>query len=143
MADAKAKEATEITGEERPPISLNAAWATIKKNIRDPPKSHNRIGATYEGYSKRRDTEEITNRGYQVLLARLRSDHHPALRGYLHHLDPDVDPTCPKCCLADQTLEHWLLDCPGTSAMKFELFGMYEGNLGWLSSPPTRDPSPG
>ena len=116
IADAKAKEATELTDEDRPPISLNAAWTTIKKNIRDPPISHDRIRATYNGYSKRRDAEEITNRGDQVLLARLRSGHHPALRGYLHRLDPDVDPTCPKCRLADQTLELWLLDCPGTSS---------------------------
>ena len=64
--------------------------------------------------------------------------YHPALRGYLHRLDPDVDPTCPKCRLADQTLEHWLLDCPGTSAMKLELFGTHVGDLGWLSSHPLK-----
>ena len=137
LADAAAKSASELD-EERPPISVNAAWTTIKKNIRDPPPTHARIVATYTGHSSSRDASEIDNRSDQVLLARLRSGHHPAFRAYLHRMDPDVDPTCPICQNADHTLEHWLLDCPGTSAVKREMFGTHEGSLTWLSSHPSK-----
>ena len=66
----------------------------------------------YSHYSPSIDAEEVTKRADEVLLARLRAGHHPALQAYLHRLDPDVDPTCPSYNEDQHTLQHWLISCP-------------------------------
>jgi len=40
-------------------------------------------------------------------------------------MDNTVDPNCPRCGQAPQTLEHWL-DCPGTLQARLEIFGTTE-----------------
>ena len=60
--DAKAEEAIELADQKHPPVTLNAAWTALTESIQDPPIAHDRIRTTYNGYSKRRDAEEITNR---------------------------------------------------------------------------------
>ena len=70
-----------------------------------------------------------------MLIARLRSGHHPALRVYLHRLDPDIDPVCPTC-KEDHTLHHWLTTCPHGDRQRQNVFGCPGGRLEWLTACP-------
>ena len=139
MADKKAKEATIAReDEQRPPTTIEAAWTTIKRIIKDDQPQHPRIAATYAGRSRKRDKEEITNRSDQVLLARLRTGHHYAFWKYLNRLDPSIHPKCPLCKEDEHSLEHWIIDCPGISQERMNLFGTHRGQLSWLSSHPLK-----
>ena len=50
------------------------------------------------------------------------------LRDTQHQLDESIDPTCPRCGAANETVEHWL-ECPGTAEARHRIFGP-EANLG-------------
>ena len=78
------------------------------------------------------------SRSDKVLLARLRTGHHYAFRKYLNRLDPSIDPKCPLCKEDEHSLEHWLIDCPGISQERMNLFGSHRGQLSWLSSHPLK-----
>lgn len=47
--------------------------------------------------------------GRRSVKARLHSGHHPALRTYLHQLDPDTDPVWTTCKEENHTLHRWLI----------------------------------
>ena len=51
-------------------------------------------------------------------------------------MNPVEDPTCPKCHEAPETLEDWLLECPGTLAARQEIFGTTVVGLAILSQDP-------
>ena len=70
----------------RPPILLEVASTVIKQFFRDPQPEHERIRQVYSQLSHSRDAEQIKSRSDQVLLARLRSGHHPGLRAFMHML---------------------------------------------------------
>ena len=70
----------------------------------------------------------IPCRSYQVELARLRSGYSMYLRDTQHQLDESIDPKCPRCGAANETVEHWL-ECPGTAEARHRIFGP-EANLG-------------
>ena len=38
-------------------------------------------------------------------------------------MDPTTDPRCPKCLQDNQTLEHWVLECPATLSTRQPIFG--------------------
>ena len=69
-----------------------------------------------------------------VLLARLLSGQHPFLHQYLHQLDQSQYAICPKCCLDEQDLYHWLWKCPAGDAMRQKVFGNHRGSLKWLAT---------
>lgn len=134
MADKAAKEATTID-EEAGLISYSSVCSLIRSTINDEQISHERTRSVYAQFSKKADTN-IATRADQVLLARLRSGHHMALRAYANRVDGITDPICPLCETEQHTLEHWLLHCPGTARTKQELFGSTEVGLGVLTSHP-------
>ena len=53
--------------------------------------------AAYGQYHSVIDKTQLPSRADEILLARLRVGHHSSLRAYLHRIDPDIDPTCPRC----------------------------------------------
>ena len=139
LADAHAKEAAENQARlARPPISLGSANMMIKKIFRDTQPSHERTRQVYESLSISRDKEEIKNRKDAVLLARLRSGHHPGLRAWVHRVDPQVDPSCYICGDPNMDLSHWLVKCPGVSAERMTRFGSHLGSLDWLCKEPAK-----
>ena len=73
---------------------------------------------------------------HDVLLARLRSAHHPSLKQYLHQLDPLQDPICPNGHLEKQDLHHWLCECSPLITMRLLVFGFHQGSLEWLATRP-------
>ena len=136
LADKAAKEATHITANVPLPISLSSSIQIINETVRDAPPTHERVAAVYKRRSFHRDVKQITNRRDDVLIARLRSGHHPSLKQYLHRLDPSQDPICPNCQEEEQDLVHWLRDCPALTSVKQRVFGCLQGSLEWLATQP-------
>ena len=138
LADKAAKEATHITPDAPLPISLSLSSSIqiINETVRDAPPTHERVAAVYKLRSFHRDVRQITNRRDDVLIARLRSGHHPSLKQYLHRLDPSQDPICPNCQEEEQDLVRWLCDCPALSSVRQRVFGCHQGSLEWLGTQP-------
>ena len=134
LADKAAKEATLITTDATLPISLSSSIQIINETIRDAPPTHERVAAVYKLRRVSRDVKQITNRKDDVLIARLRSGHHPSLKQYLHRLDPSQDPICPNCRQEEQDLVHWLRDCPALLSVRQRVFGCHQGLLEWLAT---------
>ena len=144
IADEEAKKATEEEEVGRP-VSLAAVKPAIKSHVKDGAIVHQRTRQVYSCKSKQKD-KLIRNRSEQVLLARVRSGHHPALGTYKHRLNPAEDPSCPRCMEADvdgsmpkphalDNVEH-LLECPGTAELRMRTFGRVDVGLGILTEDP-------
>ena len=88
LADIAAKEVTTIAKDTILPISLSSSNQVINESIRDAPPTHKRVASVYQHRRVSRDAKQINNRKDNVLLARVRSGHHPFLKQYLHRLDP-------------------------------------------------------
>ena len=134
LADKAAKEATIIATDTTLPISLFSSIQVINETIRNAPRTHERVAAIYKHRRVSRDAKQINSRKDDVLIARLRSSHHPSLWQYLHRLDPAQDPTCPNCQQAEQDLIHWLRDCPALLSMGQRVFGCHQGSLEWFAT---------
>ena len=135
LADQAAKEAAGAVEEEANPISYSCACTAIKTAITDPEPTHERTKAIYAKRSKTID-KRITSRSDQVLLARLRSGHLDSLNAYKHRITQEGDPVCDLCSDADQTLEHWLVDCAANAHWRQSTFGCPSGSLEWLATHP-------
>ena len=136
LADKAAKEATIIATDTTFPISLSSSIQVINETIHDAPPIHERVTAVYKHRRVSRDVKQINNKKDDVLIARLRSAHHPSLKQYLHRLDPAQDPTCPNCRQEEQNLVHWLCDCPALLSVRQRVFGCHQGSLEWLATRP-------
>ena len=134
LADRAAKEAITIATNTILPVSFSSSIQVINDTIRDNPPAHERVALIYKHQKGSRDAKQIKYRKDEVLLARLRSGHHPSFQQYLHRLDPSKDPTCPKCCLAEQNLHHWLCVCPAITTTRIQVFGNRKGSLDWLAT---------
>ncbi len=104
LADQAAKEATTLTDDPHLPIPYTTACSVIKNLVRDEPIQHNRTAIVYKKQCARRDKEELKSRSDEVLLARLRSGHHPAFQSYQHRLNDERDATCPACREEEHTV---------------------------------------
>ena len=136
LADKAAKQGTHITADAPLPISLSSSIQIINETVRDARPTHERVAAVYKLRSFHRDVKQITNRRDDVLIARLRSGHHPSLKQYLHRLDPSQVPICPNCQEEEQDLVHWLRDCPALSSVRQRVFGCHQESLEWLATRP-------
>ena len=132
LADEAAKAATSIQAVSRP-ISYSSVCSYINLMIVDKPFPHPRPNQAYHGKTRKQE-DRITTRADQVLLACLRSGKHKAFRNYQHALDGFTDPSCPRCQEPLHTLEHWLLDCPGTREAVFRMYGFLPTTLGVMST---------
>ena len=129
LAEKAAKEATTIATNTILPVSFPSSIEVIHEIIRDDPPTHERVALIYQHQKDSRNSKEIKNRKDNLLLARLRSSHHPSLHQYLHRLDSSQDPICPKCRIDEQDLHHWLWECAVGDAMKQKVFGNHKGSL--------------
>ena len=136
LADKAAKEATTIVTNTILTVSFSSSIQVINGIIHDNPPAHERVALIYDYQRASRDAKQIQNRKDDVLLGRLRSGHDLSLQEYLHRVDPSKDPICPKCCLAEQDLNHWLCDCPATTNIRLQVFGNHKGSLEWLATRP-------
>ena len=103
-----------------------SACSAIRQAVVDPPPVEDgdkRIAEIYGSYNKQRDQAEITNREDQVHMARIRSRNHPELMYYKCKLDDTVVNRCPRCEQGEDTIEHWLDECPANSHLKMRIFG--------------------
>jgi len=134
-ADQAANAARTISGPRRS-TTIKGIYPLIKRHIMEPPCSQDRshIQQMYSHISKTKE-QKITCKWDQVELARLRSGHHWDLRSYLHRIDENISPTCPRCHRADDTTVH-LFECEGTLAARFEIFGTVEVPPSALTSHP-------
>jgi hypothetical protein len=115
MADTLANEAALMTSEPAKPTTRRTANATIKRTIKDPAPSHERVAAVYSTYSETKD-RTIKTRKDAVMLARIPSGQSMLFGVYQTLMDPTKDPTCQRCGADFHTVEHWLV-CPGTEAV--------------------------
>ena len=136
FVDKAAKEATTIVTNTILPISLSSSIQVINDAIRDTPPTRERVAAMYHHRWASRDTKRMNNRKDDVLLARLRSGHHPSLKQYLNQLDPLQDPICPNCHLEEHDLHHRLCECPVLITMRLRVFGYHQGSLEWVATWP-------
>ena len=134
-ADRAANEAR-LLAEDRRPISYRGVLPTINDEIRDPPcrPEYGYLEQIYSRYSRKIE-QEVPCRWDQVELARLRSGHHWSLRAYQNFVNAELSPRCPRCQYERETVEHWL-ECPGTLALRYELFGTVEVLLSVLTEQP-------
>ena len=77
-----------------------------------------------------------------MYMARLRAGHHWDLRSYLHRITVNatantIDPTCQRCKEEDEDTAH-LFRCPGTIALRQELFGTVDVPLSALTEHPVQ-----
>ena len=136
LTDREAKRATEQPPTADLPITLSSAIKVVRDSIQDDAITHDCTKEIYSHYGPSIDTEQITKRANEVLLAILRAGHHLVLQAYLHRLDPDVDPTCPFCNEDQRTLQHWLISCPAGERIQQQMFGCHRGRLEWLATDP-------
>ena len=136
FVDKAAKEATTIATNTILPISLSSSIQVINDTIRDTPPTRERVAAVYHHEWVSRDTKQINNRKDDILLAHLRSGHHPSLKQYLNRLDPLQDLICPNCHVEEHDLHHQLCECPALITMRLRVFGYHQGSLEWLATRP-------
>ena len=99
-------------------ISFRAVRSLIIQEITDPPVSHERKKAVY---SRKRD-RILFPRNETVPLAQLRSGHCKTLAAY-RSIISESSPQCPFCEGGEETLEHWLQECPATVGQRIRGFG--------------------
>ena len=80
LANKAAKEATTIATDAMHPVSFPSFIQVSNETISNTLPSHERIALIYQHQKASRDAKQINNRKDDVLLARLRSSHHPSLR---------------------------------------------------------------
>jgi hypothetical protein len=68
------------------------------------------------------------NRNESTLLNRLQSNHLP-LNVFLHRIQHEESPTCPKCMNMDETIQHYLFECAAYQQIQRETLD----GLGWNS----------
>jgi hypothetical protein len=116
----------------QPPSSTGALYKQILNHIPPPPPNttttkHIHTQLTHS-YMTNRPPNNILNepppeinpdfnnlpRHLQISLARLRCGHHPNLQHYKHRfeINQTVSPTCTRCGMALENVEHFLLNCP-------------------------------
>jgi ribonuclease HI len=120
LADEAANEATVLEGEGDRSVSMGAAAAAIKRNIRDKPPEKQSLREIYGAI--RPGAAKGLSRADAVLLAQLRSGHCRLLAAYKAVVSPGFDPICPTCKTEPQTLEHWL-ECPGLGTKRMQYLG--------------------
>ena len=130
--DKAVKEATTIATNIILSISLSSSIQVINDTIRDTPPTCEWVATVYHHRWVFQDTKQINNRKDDVLLACLRSGHHPSLKQYLNRLDPSQDLICPNCHLEEHDLHHRLCECPALITMRLRVFGYHQGSLEWL-----------
>ena len=134
-ADCAANEARLLRNASRP-VSIKGIAPVIKKSIKDRPcrPDEKHIETIYSKYSRVKENV-INSRWDQVELARLRSGHHWGLRYFQHKVNPAIPATCPRCGHEEENVKHWL-ECPGTLAARFSIFGTVEVPLFALTDHP-------
>ena len=110
------------------PISFEAAKGAIKRGVRDPQLSN---PIRREVYSGKRGSIEGLDRNERKLLRQLRSGHCRILRAYEARISGG-DATCLRCGDADETLEHFIRECPATEARRVQCWGEARPSLGVL-----------
>ena len=134
-ADREAKRAT--AGRKREEegtkgIPLHTAKARIRRLIVDPPISHQRTKAIYQGTRG----EAVLSRKEAVMLAQLRSGHCRRLAAYRSIVEDGFSPLCPNCNLEPETLSHWLQECRATVDKRRNAFGTAAPNMSILFQDP-------
>ena len=117
------------------PISFQAAKALIHRTVKDPPPEHVRVKAVYQGGPPDRlplSRSEFTQ------LSQLRSGHSLLLAAYRTRLNPDLDPTCPRCGEEPESLEHIVQRCQASEALRVDCFGHPSPPLSDLGDHPRR-----
>ena len=145
MADEEAKLATDEEGPGRA-VSIKGIKPVINATINDGEITHTRTRQVYSGKSRAKDKEQIRSRSDATLLRRLRTGHHFGFKTYQHRLNPNEDPTCPRCKELAKTgpmqqpldldsVEHWL-ECPATVEARMRIYGRVEVGADILTKEP-------
>ena len=135
LADAVAKEATTINGEQRP-VSLNAIRADVKSLVPAKPPTHQRSIEVYSCLQQSKE-DQIKTRADKTELGRLRAGHHLGLNATQHRYNPESPANCERCGFAEDDLQHWL-SCDGTAAARMRIFGNTTVGLSELTKEPQK-----
>ena len=142
LADSAANEARTLPSPNRD-TSYQGILPAIKNSIKDPP-CRPKYASIAEAYSKLSKTKEkqLQTKWDAVYMARLRAGHHWDLRTYLHRITVNasantIDLTCQQCKEEDEDTAH-LFRCPGTIALRQELFGTVDVPLSALTEHPVQ-----
>ena len=112
-------------------ITYKTAKALIGRELVDPPTTHVRTKAVFDG-----PRNQPLSRGEAVLIAQLRSGHCRKLAAYRSIVETNFSPICPLCDMEAETLEHWLQDCPATAVKRILVFGEVALQLSVLVTSP-------
>ena len=123
LAYKAAKKTTTVVTKTILPVSLSSSLQVINNKIRDNSPTHEWLAQIYQHQKPSCDLNQMKDQKDDMLIARLRSCHHPSLHQYLHRPDPAKEPI-------------WLCDCPAGDAIRQPVFGCHKGSLEWFATRP-------
>ena len=110
-----------LTTASRAPLSLESVRSAISSEIVDAQPDRVRRGEVCEVYQGKRGSTQGLSRKEEVKLAQLRSGQSKLLAAFRARVQGE-DPVCPKCNGSEETLRHFMQECPATEASRRRLF---------------------
>jgi ribonuclease HI len=130
LVDQEAKAACSM-GSPDESITFATAKALIKEKVVDALTNHELLKIAYG----KKPSRIAHNRREAVLMAQIRTGHCALFAAYRHSLNPDVDPLCKRCGgPVEDTMQHWLTECPALDSHRFACFGSFRTDLEVLAS---------
>ena len=117
------------------PLSLESVRSAISTEIADIQPDPVRRREVCEVYQGRRGSTQGLSRKEEVMLSRMRSGQSRLLASFRAKVRGE-DPVCPKCNGSEETLVHFMQECPATEASRRRIFETFPPPLSVLWTRP-------
>ena len=138
MADAEAGRSARLDPGRAPPgapLSLESVRSAISSQIVDAQPDPVRRREVCQVYQGRKGSTQGLSRKEEVMLAQMRSGQSKLLSTFRAKILGE-DPVCPKCNGSEETLVHFMQECPATEALRRRLFETFPPPLSVLWTHP-------
>ena len=138
LADAEAGRSARLDPGRAPPgapLSLESVRSAISSQIVDAQPDPVRRREVCQVYQGRKGSTQGLSRKEEVMLAQMRSGQSKLLSTFRAKILGE-DPVCPKCNGSEETLVHFMQECPATEALRRRLFETFPPPLSVLWTHP-------
>ena len=138
LADAEAGRSARLDPGQVPrmaPLSLESVRSAISSEIMDTQPDPVRRREVCEVYQGKRGSTQGLSRKEEVMLSRMRSGQSKLLAAFRAKVQGE-DPVCPKCNGSEETLVHFMQECPATEASRRRIFETFPPPLSVLWTRP-------